>query len=328
MNIDPLYIKYFPSCEDVFETDVELAKKHLLPICSINLKAIYPEEDQWLHFISAKEIGEGCVGEQTQEYHTTYCKEDMLGFDVVGSKYVFEADWNYFIVETIDEATVRNQAERIVKEYRSKLKEFDSVTAVQQWLLPFKDKISTTIFGKLLNKYAYFINPDSDQGLVESLLDRLEKEANEYDNDSVLGMYQKNTEAYEVGKTYFEKHGKIYPMTIGNYARRTSTLEELEKGVEENAAYIEYPEFWGILDDIKFTSTESKSVMEEYSIPIEEMERFEGTNLMAVPQDQDGVVFEYIGSFTGYLFQCYGADCVYLFYNKALKKAVICFEYT
>lgn len=30
MKIDPLYIKYFPFCEDVFETDVELAKKALI----------------------------------------------------------------------------------------------------------------------------------------------------------------------------------------------------------------------------------------------------------------------------------------------------------
>ncbi|MDR6776962.1 MULTISPECIES: siderophore biosynthesis protein [Paenibacillus] len=96
MNIPERFIKRFPAYEDVFSSDLEHHRKHFLPICSINLQFLFPEQDEWLHFVSVKEIHEGCVGENTQQFHTSYTKEDMLGFDVIDGKYKFEADWNYF----------------------------------------------------------------------------------------------------------------------------------------------------------------------------------------------------------------------------------------
>jgi hypothetical protein len=47
-----------------------------------------------------------------------------------------------------------------------------------------------------------------------------------------------------------------------------------------------------------------------------------------VPKDEYGHPFTYVGFVTGYYFQAYGADRIYLFFNKELRKAVICFEYT
>ena len=45
-------------------------------------------------------------------------------------------------------------------------------------------------------------------------------------------------------------------------------------------------------------------------------------------KDEYGHPFTYVGFVTGYYFQAYGADRIYLFFNKELRKAVICFEYT
>lgn len=58
--------------------------------------------------------------------------------------------------------------------------------------------------------------------------------------------------------------------------------------------------------------------MVKYSIPIEEMERFEGTNLM-VSQDQDGVVSEYIGSLKDIYFN---AMVRIVFFNFTIKQEI------
>lgn len=94
-------IKLFPEYEDVFYDDIENNKKYFLPICSFNLKLVDPTKDQWLHIVSVKEIYDGCVGEDKSEYHTDYTKADMFGFDVIDGKYKFDADWNFFSVNTV-----------------------------------------------------------------------------------------------------------------------------------------------------------------------------------------------------------------------------------
>ncbi|WP_236645680.1 hypothetical protein [Brevibacillus sp. VP] len=68
--------------------------------------------------------------------------------------------------------------------------------------------------------------------------------------------------------------------------------------------------------------------MKEYDVSMEEMESFENTNLINIPTRPDCRTFPYVGSLTGYFFQSYGADSLYLFYDRDLKKAVVCFEYT
>ena len=67
-------------------------------------------------------------------------------------------------------------------------------------------------------------------------------------------------------------------------------------------------------------SKERQELMSKYNIPMEKMLSFEDTNLIKKPYDSENNIFEYIGWFTGYLFQKNGADSVYLFYNKDLKK--------
>lgn len=94
-------IKLFPEYEEVFYDDIENHKKYFLPICSFNLKLIDPTKDQWLHIVSVKEIYDGCVGEDTSDYHTAFTKADMFGFDVIEGKYKFDADWNFFSVDTV-----------------------------------------------------------------------------------------------------------------------------------------------------------------------------------------------------------------------------------
>ncbi|UIR55073.1 hypothetical protein LZQ00_12365 [Sphingobacterium sp. SRCM116780] len=326
MDLDKKYIKYFPECEEVFIGDMDQYRKHFLPICSINLQAIYPEENQWLHFVSVNEIYDGCVGQETQDYHTDYCKEDMVGFNVIGDKYEFEADWKYFVIEHgPEEYQLAN--EEIVKLYRDKLSDFVSQEAAEEWVDSFGKRLSTVTADKLKAKYKLFATSE-DKGFVNAMLDRFQKQAIQADSDSLAGAYRLNQATYDLAKNYYKKHNRIYPFTIGNYFDEVFTLEKLEENVKKDRHYVKYPEMYGILDDIQFHSKGCVSLMKEYTIPLEKMKSFENTNLTEVPRDQDGNIFEYVGTFTGYLFQCFGADHAYLFYNKELRKAVVCFEYT
>ncbi len=94
------FFKIYPSYEEVFYDEIENHKKYFFPLFSINLKIIDEKENKWLHFISVKEIYEGCVGENTEQFHTKYTKLDMLGFDIIDGKYKFDSKWEYFSVAT------------------------------------------------------------------------------------------------------------------------------------------------------------------------------------------------------------------------------------
>ncbi len=87
------YFRPYPEYEDVFCGDIEKHKQFFLPLCSFNLKYLFPERDEWVHIISAKEEN---PGDKTAEYYTKYTGKFMYSFDIIDGKYQFEADWNYF----------------------------------------------------------------------------------------------------------------------------------------------------------------------------------------------------------------------------------------
>lgn len=91
---------------------------------------------------------------------------------------------------------------------------------------------------------------------------------------------------------------------------------------------INYPEINGLLEDLDLRSEHMQKMFQEHGDLEEEYRTFELTNLLHVPQRPDGSVFPYIGALTGYYFQAYGSDGLYLFYDESLQKAVICLEYT
>lgn len=252
MNIPEQYIRVFPSYESVFEGDLERCRRHLLPLVSVNLKWLNEEEDEWVHFVSAKEIYEGSVGQSTADYHTNYTREDTLGFDVTADgKYRFEADWNYFLLERKPD-------------------------------------------------------PELEQA------------------------YADNGADYAARKLFFEKHGHLYPYA-SFFDDGAVSEEDLYKDFinkKTSGWGTDLPEINGVLDDLAFQSDEEQQFIKKYNESIEEMQKFEQTNLLHVPKTADGETFAYVGRLTGYLFQAYGADSLYLFYDRALRKAVVCFEYT
>ncbi len=247
MKIPEKFIRPFPCYEEVFYDQIEQHRKHFLPICSVNLQCVHPRWDEWLHFVSVKEIYEGCVGELTSPFHSKFTKEDMIGFDVVEGKYKFEADWKFFEIE-------QEQSEMLQEAY--------------------------------------------------------------LDNDV----------DYNIRKEYFQRNKKIYPYS--SFGKKFTAVEVLEDEFtkkQDSGWGLSYPPVNGILDDLRFLTEKGQELLEDCN---HENEVFEYTNLFNVPRDETGQPFTYIGFATGYYFQAFGADRIYLFFNKELRKAVICFEYT
>ncbi|PEJ35469.1 siderophore biosynthesis protein [Bacillus pseudomycoides] len=138
--------------------------------------------------------------------------------------------------------------------------------------------------------------------------------------------YVHNEKDYQIRKEFFQRNQKIFPYS--SFGKEFTSVEAVEAEFVEkqtNGWGLDYPKINEILDDIHFMTEEGQELLEDCT---SEDEIFDYTNLLYVPKDEDGHLFTYIGFTTGYFFQAYGADRIYLFFNKELRKAVICFEYT
>lgn len=173
-----------------------------------------------------------------------------------------------------------------------------------------------------------FLKTSADKGCVVANLDRMQKQAAELDMDSFSVAYTLNEGSYCVAKSYYQKRHCIYPLPLITYKGKAPALQELEFSIEQEDSGYTYAEYFGILEDIKFNSKEKRDCMQEYNVELQESQGFDPTNIIDKAYDCKGNIFEYIGRFSGYLLQYYGADSAYLFCNKQLRKAVMCFEYT
>ncbi|BCC58543.1 TPA: siderophore biosynthesis protein [Bacillus cereus] len=151
-------------------------------------------------------------------------------------------------------------------------------------------------------------------------------EIEQNNSDIIEQAYESNKRDYQIRKEYFQRNQKIYPYSsLGKEITSVEVLEQEFVEKQTNGWGLNYPVVNGILDDVRFMTEEGEELLEDCD---NEDEIFDFTNLLYVPKDEYGHPFTYVGFVTGYYFQAYGADRIYLFFNKELRKAVICFEYT
>lgn len=90
-NITP-----FPEIKDVFLEPLDELDKVFFPVCTIRLGDIKKEwEDEKIHLI---QFNEDPYNDDTKQYFNDYCKDNMIAFDLVNSKYRFKTDIKYFQV--------------------------------------------------------------------------------------------------------------------------------------------------------------------------------------------------------------------------------------
>lgn len=86
-------IKPFPEISDVFKDNVEKAKETMFPICTIDLSYINRKWNGNIHLLL---FNEDPYNMDTLPYFTTYCKDNMIGFELINNKYNFLSDYGYF----------------------------------------------------------------------------------------------------------------------------------------------------------------------------------------------------------------------------------------
>jgi hypothetical protein len=283
----------FPEYEDVFYDDIENHKKYFLPICSLNLKVLGETTDKWVHFISVKELYQGCVGEKKSAYYTQYTKADMLGFDVIDGKYKFDADWKFFS---------GNNPKEFEKNF------YPDLNKLKEQLFQVRKGLN---FGGL-----------SDEELMQDAEKALEKMPK-----NLADVYALNQKSYDTMKAYYMRNKEIYPFAIESKHVDVEYYEKIVKSYKGKSV-LKFPEFGKVLTDIQFQSKGFKSILKGSKKSVEALHRFEDSNLSEKPFDTKGKIMEYIGSLKGYYFQRFSADNLILFYDDKIKKAVICFEHT
>jgi hypothetical protein len=90
--IDATQVLFFPKLKEVFEDLSSLHKKVFFPLCSIQMSLINPEWDFYGHFVYVYREAE--ENSHYARYHTPYCNDYSLGFDVLDKKYVLQAKNN------------------------------------------------------------------------------------------------------------------------------------------------------------------------------------------------------------------------------------------
>lgn len=93
MSNIPLYIKMFPSSKDVFADRVQEHSKSLFPVFSVDLNHINPAWTGQIHMV---QFNEDPYNEETVNTFNDYCKDCMIGFDIINGKYSFKTDFAYF----------------------------------------------------------------------------------------------------------------------------------------------------------------------------------------------------------------------------------------
>ena len=86
-------IKMFPEPAAVFADKIEEHASLLFPLFSVGLKQINPEWSGSIHMLQFNEdpYNRDCV-----DTFNDYCKDNMIGFDVIDGKYSFKTDFRYF----------------------------------------------------------------------------------------------------------------------------------------------------------------------------------------------------------------------------------------
>jgi hypothetical protein len=124
------YYRAFPSPSEVFANRVEEHSQFLLPVGTLSLRHLSEEWDGVIHFIMPIEPARGYeLGEETKEYHNYLCRENWIGYRMLGDKCELACDFRFFHKAYFAEKpptcdTARKEALVLAKYYPQTQQEF------------------------------------------------------------------------------------------------------------------------------------------------------------------------------------------------------------
>ncbi len=93
------FLRPFPDPSEVFCEPASQYAKHMHPLVSVDLSAIHPQWNGWIHFVSPLEPYEGCIGDATAPYHNAYLRANWIAFKREDGRYRLLGDFRYFLLE-------------------------------------------------------------------------------------------------------------------------------------------------------------------------------------------------------------------------------------
>ncbi|WP_431823616.1 hypothetical protein [Burkholderia sp. F1] len=94
------YLKVYPADSDVFAEPSSPVARHVHPLVSIDLAAVDPSWQGWIHLVSPVEPYDGLVGQSTAEFHNDYLRANWIGFRLdANDRYELLGDLRYFYLE-------------------------------------------------------------------------------------------------------------------------------------------------------------------------------------------------------------------------------------
>lgn len=94
------FLRVYPPEEDVFAAPAERLARHLRPLVSIDLSAVNPDWQGWIHLVNPFEPADGMVGQFTQDHHNDYLRENWVAFRLDSDdRYELMGDLRYFQLE-------------------------------------------------------------------------------------------------------------------------------------------------------------------------------------------------------------------------------------
>jgi hypothetical protein len=96
------FLKVYPSDDQVFAEPVARYARHIFPLVSIDLSAVNPSWDGWVHLVNTVEPEDEIVGKATHPFHNYYLRENWVAFHLnEEGRYELLGDFRYFYLENL-----------------------------------------------------------------------------------------------------------------------------------------------------------------------------------------------------------------------------------
>ena len=89
----------FPDPEDVFLDEVSVHSRYLFPWALYEFSSGH-HKGLSIPLVVPYEPPDGFVGWKADTFHTYWCRENWLGFDLVEGKIRFQTDFDYFAINS------------------------------------------------------------------------------------------------------------------------------------------------------------------------------------------------------------------------------------
>lgn len=111
----PVGAVLFPSADVVFAADEQGLASHLLPLLTVRLELVRPDDPAWvgnIHVVTTAEHVCGLVGDDTPHAHGALLRPNWIGFQMDGDRYRLAGDPRFFFLHPDNKDLVPGEGTR------------------------------------------------------------------------------------------------------------------------------------------------------------------------------------------------------------------------